>query len=497
MAVHKDDNIVDHDVLIIGAGISGISAAHHVQKHFPNKSYRILEGREKMGGTWSFFKYPGIRCDSYMYTFGFSWRPWTSTDIIVGANVILQYLKDCAKEYGIEKQMIFSTRVQAANWDSSQAKWILQATTEANGVTSNVTYRAPYIFLCTGYYNYENPYQPAFPNQEAFEGPIIHPQHWPDDLDYANKKIVVIGSGATAITLIPALAQTATHVTMLQRSPTYVVAAPAKATRLAQAIARYLGHHAARWYFIGISMLFYWFCRTYPEKARKGFLKQAEEEIGEEKFDAKQFTPRYNPWDERLCLTPDADFYKAIRDDKADVITDHIQEFTKKGIKLKDSGKELEADIIVTATGLQLLYAGGMKVALDNKEVEVTKHFAYKGFMLNSVPNIFMASGYTNASWTLKCDLTNNAACECIKVCEQKGAQYFQPETPKEGKMAALPLLNLQSGYVQRNLDSMPKQSNIIPWTLHQNYIKDKYTLQYTPVDDGVMKFYWLGELNK
>jgi len=481
------DNVQDYDIVIIGAGISGISAAYHVQKHFPGKSFRILEGRENLGGTWDFFKYPGIRCDSYMYTFGFSFRPWTSEEIIVGADVILDYLKDTVREYDLEKKMVFRTRVQAANWDTQQAKWTLRATTKE----STVEYRASHVFLCTGYYNYDKGYQPTFPNQEAFKGPIIHPQLWPDDLDYKDKKIVVIGSGATAITLIPSLAKTASLVTMLQRSPTYVIAAPARATRVARAVAHYFGHAVARWYFILVSMLFYWYCRTFTDDARKQFLKIARKGIGDDKFDAKQFTPKYDPWDQRLCLSPDGDFFEAIRSGKAEIITDHVQEFTSRGIRLRDNPeKELEADIIVTATGLQLLYAGGMEVALNGKPLEVASHFAYKGFMLNSVPNIFMASGYTNASWTLKCDLTNDAACLLIKAAEERGSKYFQPETPKEGKMAALPLLDLSSGYVQRNIDTMPKQSTELPWTLDQNYLKDKYTLQYRPVDDGVMKFY-------
>lgn len=483
-ASNPDGSIAEYDILIIGAGISGISAAYHVQTNLPGKSYRILEGRENMGGTWDLFKYPGIRCDSHMPSFGFSFRPWQKKEIIVGADEILDYLKDTVKEYDLEKQIEFQTRVQTADWDPSQAKWILQTTRKG----SNVTYKAPYLFMCTGYYNYDKGYQPKFPNQEAFQGPIIHPQLWPEDLNYDDKKIVVIGSGATAVTLVPSLAKTAKHVTMLQRSPTYIVAGPATSTKLAQAILKYFGPFVARWYFISISMLFYWFCRTFPERAKKAFLKGAKDLIGEDKFDPKHFSPRYNPWDERLCLVPDGDFFATIQSGKADVVTDHIQEFTADGIRLRDSKEELKADIIVAATGLELLFAGGIQMSHNGTPIALNSKFAYKGFMLDNVPNLFLAAGYTNASWTLKVDLTNQAACRLVKATERRGAKYCQPEV-KEGKMPSVPLLDLQSGYVQRNLNMMPKQSDHLPWKLNQNYIKDKFLLEYTPLDD-TMAFY-------
>ena len=492
-------NVKDYDVLIIGAGISGISAAYHLQENCPGKTYRIVERRQNLGGTWDLFNYPGIRSDSDMYTFGFSFRPWQNADskIIASKDMILQYLKETVEEYGIEKRIDYGIQIQQADWDSQDAKWtmsgIVENATNSQQQQQRVTYRAQYIFLCVGYYNYDQGYIPSFPGAETFQGPIVHPQHWPKDLDYANKKVVVIGSGATAITLIPAMTRgpkAAKHVTMLQRSPTYMFARPSRMTIVSQKIAAWFGHSVARWYFVMFSMFQYSFCKFFPKAAKQGMIDLAEHQVGEKVFRKEDFTPRYDPWDERLCLCPDGDFFESLKSGKASIVTDHIVKFTRTGIQLQNTQEELPADVIISATGLQLQFGGGIQCRVDGEILDISSRFVYKGFMLNNLPNTFVAGGYTNASWTLKVDLTNKCACRLISHMDRHGQRYCQPEVSAEDNMKALQLLDLTSGYVQRSAKIFPKQSNFLPWRLYQNYLYDKYVLEYTSLQDSYMKFY-------
>jgi monooxygenase len=500
----KDNDIQCYDALIIGAGISGISAAYHLQAMCPGLKFRILENRANIGGTWDLFEYPGIRSDSDMYTFGYDFRPWRSKEntIIAPKQDILQYLKDTVQEYGIEKHIEFNTKVLTSHWDSNQATWTL-STTKNNTCTDShahahanprtLVYKARYLFQCTGYYNFDEGYTPDFAGRDTFEGPVIHPQKWPKDLDYSNKRVVVIGSGATAVTLIPSLASgpnAASHVTMVQRSPTYMSARPARMTWLARIIARVFGHGVARWYYVFLGMFAYSICKVFPHGMTKYFIQTVKKLIGEDKFDEADWTPRYLPWDQRLCLCPDGDFFEAIKSGKASIVTDHIVEFTKEGIRT-EKHNVLPADIIVTATGLQILFGGGIQYTIDQQPLDYSSKFVYKGLMMNGVPNLFVAGGYTNASWTLKVDLTMTAACRLVQAIEASGHRYCQAELPQPAnKMATLPLLDLTSSYVLRAADRLPKQSTDYPWRLFQNYIYDKFFLEFTPLQDSAMKFY-------
>jgi monooxygenase len=493
----NSNDIQYYDALIIGAGISGISAAYHLQAIVPHLKFRILENRGNIGGTWDLFEYPGIRSDSDMYTFGYDFRPWRSKEdkLIAPKQDILDYLKDTVEEYGIEKHIQFHTKVHTADWDSKQATWTLSTTT--NNSTTPVIYKTRYLFMCTGYYNYEEGYTPEFVGRDTFQGPIVHPQKWPSDLDYANKRIVVIGSGATAVTLIPSLTsgpKAASHVTMVQRSPTYMTSRPSRMTWVARMIAKIFGHGVARWYFVVVGMFFYSLCKLFPQGMTKFFIQTVKKLVGDNNFEEEDWTPRYQPWDQRLCLCPDGDFFDAIKSGKASIVTDHIVEFTKDGIRLeKNKDVILPADIIVTATGLQVQFAGGMQFTIDEQPLVYSSRFVYKGFMMNNVPNLFLAAGYTNASWTLKIDLTMEASCRLIQQVELSGGghRYCQAELPQPAnKMIVIPLLDLTSGYVQRAAAKLPKQSTEYPWRLFQNYIYDKLFLKFTPLHDSAMKFY-------
>lgn len=495
----------NYDVLIIGAGISGISAAYHLQTHCPNKTYRIIERRQQLGGTWDLFNYPGVRSDSDMFTFGFSFRPWQDNQdhsIIVPKDKILQYLTETTTLYGIDQDIDYGLQMKQADWDTKTAQWTVSGIQEEQEDKTlkpkpAVTYRARYLFMCTGYYNYDKGYTPNFPGAESFQGPIVHPQHWPKEVDgsfdYTNKNVVVIGSGATAITLIPAMTQgpkAAKHITMLQRSPTYIFARPKTMTRFAQTIANWFGQGMARWYYVLYSMFQYNVCQLLPEKSAKGMVGLAKKQVGDKVFRAEDFTPRYAPWDQRLCLAPDGDFFDTLKSGKASIVTDHIVKFTKTGIQLENQKEELPADVIVTATGLNLCFAGGMKFRIDDEILDPSSRFVYKGFMMNNMPNFFVAAGYTNASWTLKVDLTNRCACRLINHADSHGLRSCQPEVSAKDKMESVQLLDLTSGYVQRSLHVFPKQSNFLPWRLYQNYLYDKYVLEYTSLQDSYMKFY-------
>ena len=474
------------DVLIVGAGLSGIGAGYHLQKNCPGKSYAILEGREAIGGTWDLFRYPGIRSDSDMYTLGYAFKPWTEAKAIADGPSILSYVRQTAAENGIEQHIRFNTLVKAAAWSTEEALWTV--TVEKGGVVE--TYTCAFLFLCGGYYSYRGGYEPAFPGREAFKGRVVHPQAWPADLDYAGKKVVVIGSGATAVTLVPEMAKTAAHVTMLQRSPTYVVSRPAE-DRFANGLRKWLpaklAYGLVRWRNVMFQLWFYRMARKNPGQVKKAILDMVRSELGPDYDVGTHFTPSYNPWDQRLCLVPDADLFAAIKNGKAEVVTDHIETFTEGGIKLK-SGKTLEADVIVTATGLNLEVFNGMAISVDGQRIEAGKTFAYKGMMYSGVPNLASSFGYTNASWTLKCDLTCEYVSRVLNHMTRTGMRQATPRLD-DPDMAPAPYLDFSSGYVTRAMDKFPKQGTKAPWRLDQNYAVDLMNLRYSRIDDGVLEF--------
>ena len=472
-----------YDAIIIGAGISGISAAYHFQKRFPGKSYRILERRQQLGGTWDLFKYPGIRSDSDMYTFGFSFRPWNDDAAIAEKDKIIDYLSDTAKEFGIDRHFEFGVHIKSANWSSDDALWTL-CTSKENG-KQDAEYSAQYIFMCVGYYDYDHGYTPEFKNIDDFQGELIHPQQWPQDTDYANKNIIIVGSGATAITLLPALTKKAKHVTMVQRSPTYMGSKPA-VDPIANWLAKWFGRFAARWWFILNAMFIYGYSRLFPNSAKKAMIDGVEELLSDN-FDAKDFTPNYDPWDQRVCLVPDADFFEAINQGKANIETDSIECFTRSGLLLK-SGKELQADTIVTATGLNMLFLGGIEIEVDNQPLNPPDQYVYKGFMLSGTPNLYIAIGYTNASWTLKVDLSNQYACRLIGYMDEHNYRYCNPRIT--GPMQDIPLLDLSSGYIQRSTHKLPKQASRAPWRLHQNFILDNLAFRFGNLKNDNLKFH-------
>lgn len=475
----------DVNVLIVGAGLSGIGAAVHLQTHCPGKRFVILESRSAMGGTWDLFRYPGIRSDSDMFTLGYSFRPWEDAKAIADGPAILKYIQDTARDHGVEQMIRFNHRVLSANWSSNDAKWIVQAQRTDTG--ERVQFTCDFLYGCTGYYRYDEGYTPKFKGTERFKGKIIHPQHWPHDLDYAGKRVVVIGSGATAVTLVPALSEKAAHVTMLQRSPTYIVSLPAK-DKIADALRKYLpkrlAYRAVRWKNIRIGQASYQLSRRAPKLMRRIFRRGVERLLPKEFDVGKHFGPSYDPWDQRLCLVPDGDLFRAIRHRKADVVTDRISEFTEKGLKL-ESGAELEADIIVTATGLNLLLFGGIEVRVDGEKVEPSQRVAYKGLMLSGVPNFAFAIGYTNASWTLKCDLVAEYVCRLLKHMDQRGYRVVIPKAP-DPALPTEPIIDLKSGYVLRSIDQLPKQGAKTPWRLNQNYELDVQLLKTGALDEGL-----------
>lgn len=476
------------DVLIVGAGISGIGAGCHLQKRCPGRSYAILEGRADIGGTWDLFRYPGIRSDSDMYTLGYSFRPWTQAKAIANGPAILEYLRDTAKSYGIDKRIRFGHRVKQAAWSSQDARWTVEV--ERGPQREPVRFTCNFLFMCSGYYNYAEGYTPQFPGAESFAGRIVHPQKWTQDIDYAGKRVVVIGSGATAVTIVPEMAKTAARVTMLQRSPTYVISMPAEdsiANGLRRMLPIKLAYLLTRWKNVLFGMLFFQLSRRRPEIIKKLILNGARKALGPDYDIATHFTPRYNPWDQRLCLVPNGDLFEAIKAGSVDVVTDQIEAFTPQGITLR-SGKQLAADVIVTATGLNLQLLGGVQVSVDGRDVALAKTLNYKGMMFSDVPNLASSFGYTNASWTLKCDLTCEYVCRLLNHMQKRGYQQCTPRNV-DPSVAAEPWIDFSSGYVQRSLQYLPKQGSKIPWKLHQNYAFDIMMLRYGRVDDGVMEF--------
>jgi cation diffusion facilitator CzcD-associated flavoprotein CzcO len=476
------------DVLIVGAGLSGIGAAHHLQERCPGKSYAILEAREDIGGTWDLFRYPGIRSDSDMHTLGYRFRPWTDDQSIADGPKILDYIRDTAREDGIEPHIRLQHRVLAASWSSAEARWTVEAERTDTGETVTVT--CGFLFVNSGYYRYDQGYTPEFPGIESFGGEVVHPQHWPEDLDYAGKRVVVVGSGATAMTLVPAMAERAAKVTMLQRSPTYVISMPGKdglANRLRTVLPDRVVYPIVRWKNVLLQGAFYRLSRSRPELVKKLLRKGTIRALPPGYDVDTHFKPRYNPWDQRICLVPDADLFRALRSGKAEIVTDQIETFTASGVKVK-SGAELEADVVITATGLNLLFLGGMKLTVDGEEPDVPKAFAYKGMMLSEIPNLAFTVGYTNASWTLKADLTAEYVCRLLNHMDAAG-QSVATARVTDPSLVVEPLLDFTSGYVQRSLAQLPKQGSKEPWKLRQNYPVDLRMLRHGAIDDGILRF--------
>jgi monooxygenase len=476
------------DVLIVGSGISGICAAYHVQAKCPGKTFAILEARASMGGTWDLFRYPGIRSDSDMYTLGFRFRPWPDAKTIADGPSILSYVRETARAYGVDRKIRFHHRVVRAEWSTEDARWTVEAERGDTGET--VTLTCSFLFVCAGYYRYDQGYMPDFQGIERYRGRIVHPQEWTDDIDYDGKRVVVIGSGATAVTLVPAMADRAAHVTMLQRSPSYVVSLPGQ-DPLANALRRFLPaklvYPIVRWKNVLITMLVFQLSRRRPQ-IMKAMIRKALEKRLPAGYDIDtHFNPRYNPWDQRMCLVPDGDLFEAIGAGRASVVTDRIETFTEHGIKLA-SGTELEADLVVSATGLNLIPLGGVSIAVDGRDVELPDTLTYKGMMLSGVPNLAFAVGYTNASWTLKCELTCEYVCRLLNHMDDRGYRVGTP-CNRDSSVTDEPLIDFSSGYVVRAIHQFPRQGSKAPWRLYQNYARDLVLLRYGPIEDEAIEF--------
>jgi monooxygenase len=476
------------DVLIVGAGLSGIGAGYHLQTRCPDRSYAILEGRERIGGTWDLFRYPGVRSDSDMYTLGYSFRPWREARAIADGASILKYLQDTAREHGIDRAIRFGHRVVRASWCTNDALWTVDV--ELGAAKEPARFTCNFLFMCSGYYRYASGYTPEFPGMDSFAGRIVHPQHWGGDIDVAGKRVVVIGSGATAMSLLPALAESAASVTLLQRSPTWVVARPAKdalVNMLRRILPARLVDGLARWQRLLLGMYFYNLCRKKPARAKRLILGGVRAWLGPQYDIDRHFTPRYNPWEQRLCLVPDGDLFRAIRSGRATVVTDQIERFTARGLRLA-SGSELEADLIVTATGLELQVLGGLQVSVDGAAVDWAETMTYKGMMYGGVPNLAAVFGYTNASWTLKCELSCEYVCRLLNRMARRRMRQCTPRhaDPTSGGQ---PWIDFSSGYVRRSLHLFPKQGDRAPWKLLQNYVRDLLVLRWGKLEDGAMRF--------
>ena len=485
------------DVIIVGAGLSGIGAGAHLRMRCPDKTFAIFEGREQSGGTWDLFRYPGVRSDSDMFTLGYSFKPWNDPKAIADGPAILKYVRETAAEYDLEKEIRYGHRVTRAEWSSEGARWTVQVETRplgsvsapTNGETATKHFTCNFLYLCTGYYRYENGYTPDWPGFGNYKGTIVHPQKWPEDLDYSDKNVLVIGSGATAVTLVPAMAEKSKHVTMLQRSPTYVVTMPSQddiANGLRKLVPAKTAYAITRWKNVLRQVFFYELSKKRPSIMKSLIAKGVKKEIGEEQLE-KHFRPKYNPWDQRLCLVPDADLFESIRKGRASIVTGEIESFTERGVRLTN-GDNLEADIVVTATGLVLKIMAGLTLVVDGEPVVLSEKIAYKGMMYNDVPNLAQAFGYTNASWTLKCDLTSEYVCRLVKHMDEHG---FSSCTPRlnDPSITKEPALDFNSGYVLRALDEIPSQGSKHPWRLHQNYFKDLRMIRHGRLDDGTMEF--------
>ncbi|MGP0110987.1 MAG: flavin-containing monooxygenase [Acidimicrobiales bacterium] len=478
---------MDHvDVLILGAGLSGIGAACHLQTDRPGTTYAILEAREVSGGTWDLFRYPGVRSDSDMFTLGYAFQPWREPKAIADGPSILHYIRDTARQYGVDRHITYRRRAVSASWSSAEARWTVEFEHADTGDIDQMT--CGFLWGNTGYYRYDEGYRPTFPGEERFGGRIVHPQHWPEDLDWAGKRIVVIGSGATAVTLVPALAETAGHVTMLQRSPTYIVSVPGRdmvADALRRVLPAKVAHALIRWKNVALTMLSYQLSRRNPKMMRGAIRKGVVRALPEGYDVDTHFNPRYSPWDQRLCLVPDGDLFEAISAGRASVVTDTIDTFTEDGIRLA-SGDELATEIVITATGLQMLLLGGITLEVDGRPVDTGSTVAYKGLMLCGVPNLALTFGYTNASWTLKADLTADYVCRLLDTMEERGIRQCTPVAPDPSQPTE-PFLDFSSGYVTRAIADLPKQGTTAPWRLHQNYALDTLLLRFGKVDDEIV----------
>jgi cation diffusion facilitator CzcD-associated flavoprotein CzcO len=480
------------DVIIVGAGLSGVTAAYHLQKRCPGKSFAILEARAAMGGTWDLFRYPGVRSDSDMFTLGFRWRPWSGAKAIAAGADILAYIRDAAREQGIDRHIRYQQHVTRAVWSSERARWTLELARGgehgSNGERGRLSCK--FLYMCSGYYDYDAGYTPEFPGQEAFAGRVVHPQHWPSDLDWAGKRVVVIGSGATAMTLVPALAEKAAHVTLVQRSPTYIVSRPAVdgvARALRSSLPPKAAYDITRWKNIALGAYFFALSRHAPKRTKNYLLKLVREQLGSDQELEQHFTPRYGVWDQRVCLVPDGDLFETMRAGRVSMVTDHIERFTEDGIALQ-SGQQLGADLIITATGLELQFLGGVELEVDGVRVEANQLLTYKDCMFSDVPNLAATFGYSNASWTLKADLTAEYICRVLRTMDAQGAVRCTPRV-NDPRIEARPFMDLASGYVQRGEARMPKQASRRPFRLYQNYWLDMLILRFGRILDGALEF--------
>ena len=476
------------NILIIGAGLSGIGAAYHIEKDSPQKDYLILESRDQLGGTWDLFRYPGIRSDSDMTTMGFRFKPWKGEKLVAEGGAILDYLHEIADENNIKDKIQYHSHVNSVSWSSEEARWTIEYKNKIKDLNEVIT--CDFLYFCVGYYDYDEAYEPEFKGRDNFKGQIIHPQNWPNDLDYSGKRVVVIGSGATAVTIIPSMAEKTKHITMLQRSPTYYMIRPNKnplGNFIRKITNNTVAYYVMRWQNINMQSFFFKRARKYPQRV-KDFLIGLVKDHLPENFDVdRHFTPPYNPWDQRLCLVPDGDLFNSINDGKASVVTDHIEEFITDGVKLK-SGEKLQADIIITATGFNVLLFGNIDIKVDNKIIDSSKSMTYKGMMVSNVPNLIMTFGYTNASWTLRADLTAEYACRLFNYMDKHGYKYCQP-TPEGEIEIDGEWLDFNSGYVLRVLEKLPRQGARDPWRNTQNYKKDVLQLRYGRITDKELKF--------
>lgn len=484
------DTSTNHfDVIIVGAGLSGIGAAHHLTTKCPDHTFAIFEARPRMGGTWDLFKYPGIRSDSDMYTLGYNFRPWLDKKALADGPSILQYIKDTAREGGYEDKIRYNHKVANSNWSTEKAKWEIDIAVP--GESQMKKYTCNFLFACSGYYSYDAGYTPDFEGKDDYKGTFIHPQAWPEELDYTDQKVVVIGSGATAVTIVPEMAKKASKVTMLQRSPTYIMTVPEQ-DALANFMNKYLPNKLAylftRWRKISMGLLFYKACRKWPKLMGGLLVKGMKKELSDHVKDADtQLTPKYNPWDQRLCAVPDGDLFESVKSGKADIVTDHIDRFTVKGIQLK-SGEELEADIVVCATGLAMKFLGGMTMTIDGQEMDASERLVYRGMMFSDIPNMAQAFGYTNASWTLKCDLTCDYVCRLLNYMKKNNLKQVTPRVT-DPSIQKEPLLDFNSGYVLRAIDDLPKQGSKTPWKLFQNYFLDLISYRYSSLKDSSLEY--------
>jgi monooxygenase len=482
--VEESSRLEHFDVLILGAGLSGIGAACHLQRSCPGKSLAILEARDAIGGTWDLFRYPGIRSDSDMFTMGYSFRPWEDARGIADGPAILRYIEDTARVHGVDRLIRFGHRAISASWSSADARWTV-VVEQAESVEQAI-FTCSFLYSCTGYYRYDRGYEPPFAGSSDFRGLIVHPQQWPEQLDCRERRVVVIGSGATAVTLVPSLiAEGARHVTMIQRSPTYIVPIPALdplAARLRGLISPARVYSMVRWRNVLRTMVIFQLCRRAPHLMRRFFMRLAEAQLPAGYDLETHFTPSYNPWDQRVCLAADGDLFRVLSDGSASIVTAKIDRFTEDGIRLV-GGETVAADIIVTATGLDMLMLGGLRLTVDGEPIEIGSTVAYKGMMLCGVPNLAFAVGYTNASWTLKADLVADHVCRLLQYMDDTGSAICTPRPPQP-ELPTFPLMDLKSGYVLRAIDSLPKQGARTPWRLHQNYIRDIRMLRHGPIDD-------------